>query len=87
MRALLKETLAQGYKHFKIKVGGSVEEDRKRLKIARDIIGFDDGNILMVDANQVWSVPEAIEYMKQLAEFRPWFDPLSSAIIVINPDE
>lgn len=73
MRTLLKETLAQGYKHFKIKVGGSVEEDRKRLKIARDIIGFDDGNILMVDANQVWSVPEAIEYMKQLAEFRPWF--------------
>lgn len=73
MRSLLKETLAQGYKHFKIKVGGSVEEDRKRLKIAREIIGFDDGNILMVDANQVWSVPEAIEYMKQLAEFRPWF--------------
>lgn len=27
----------------------------------------------MVDANQVWSVPEAIEYMKELAEFRPWF--------------
>lgn len=73
MRTLLKETLEQGYKHFKIKVGGSVEEDRKRLKIARDIIGFDDGNVLMVDANQVWSVPEAIEYMKQLAEFRPWF--------------
>jgi L-galactonate dehydratase len=73
MRKLLQETLAQGYKHFKIKVGGSVEEDRKRLRIARDIIGFDDGNILMVDANQVWSVPEAIDYMKQLAEFRPWF--------------
>lgn len=73
MRTLLKETLEQGYKHFKIKVGGSVEEDRKRLKIAREIIGFDDGNVLMVDANQVWSVPEAIEYMKQLAEFRPWF--------------
>jgi L-galactonate dehydratase len=29
--------------------------------------------VLMVDANQVWSVPEAIEYMKELAEFRPWF--------------
>ncbi|KAL7274841.1 L-galactonate dehydratase [Rhizina undulata] len=73
MRKLLAETLAQGYNHFKIKVGGSVEEDRKRLKIARDIIGFDKGNVLMVDANQVWSVPEAIEYMTQLAEFRPWF--------------
>jgi L-galactonate dehydratase len=37
------------------------------------VIGYDKGNILMVDANQVWSVPEAVEYMKQLAEFKPWF--------------
>ena len=73
MKALLGETLAQGYKHFKLKVGGSVEEDRRRLRIARDVIGYDKGNVLMVDANQVWSVPEAIEYMKQLADFKPWF--------------
>jgi len=52
MRSLLHETLAQGYKHFKIKVGGSVEEDRRRLRIARDVIGYDKGNVLMVDANQ-----------------------------------
>lgn len=73
MKALLSETLAKGYKHFKIKVGGDVAQDRERLEIAREIIGFDKGNVLMVDANQVWSVPEAIEYMKQLAEFKPWF--------------
>ncbi|KAI0601981.1 enolase C-terminal domain-like protein [Biscogniauxia sp. FL1348] len=73
MRALLRDTLAAGYKHFKLKVGGGVEADRRRLAIAREIIGFDRGNILMVDANQVWSVPEAIEYMKQLADFKPWF--------------
>lgn len=73
MKSLLRETLDQGYRHFKLKVGGSVEEDKKRLSIAREIIGFDKGNILMVDANQIWSVPEAIDYMKQLAEFKPWF--------------
>ncbi|TKA75013.1 L-galactonate dehydratase [Friedmanniomyces simplex] len=73
MKGLLQETLAQGYRHFKLKVGTSVEQDRKRLSIARDVIGYDKGNILMVDANQVWSVPEAIEYMKHLAEFKPWF--------------
>lgn len=73
MKRLLEETLAAGYKHFKIKVGGSVTEDQKRLRIAREVIGFDSGNVLMVDANQVWSVPEAIEYMTQLAEFKPWF--------------
>ncbi|KAF2261519.1 enolase C-terminal domain-like protein [Lojkania enalia] len=73
MRALLRETLGKGYRHFKIKVGADVEQDRERLGIAREIIGFDKGNVLMVDANQVWSVPEAIEYMKKLAEFKPWF--------------
>ncbi|KAI9821193.1 MAG: L-galactonate dehydratase [Pycnora praestabilis] len=73
MKGLLEETLAKGYRHFKLKVGSSVEADRRRLAIARDIIGYDKGNILMVDANQVWSVPEAITYMKQLAEFEPWF--------------
>ncbi|KAJ4317661.1 L-galactonate dehydratase [Neodidymelliopsis sp. IMI 364377] len=73
MKALLQETLSKGYRHFKLKVGSDVAQDKHRLSIAREIIGFDKGNVLMVDANQVWSVPEAIEYMKQLAEFKPWF--------------
>ncbi|KAI1801987.1 enolase C-terminal domain-like protein [Daldinia bambusicola] len=73
MRALLRETLAHGYKHFKLKVGGPVEQDKRRLAIAREIIGYDGGNVLMVDANQIWSVPEAIAHMEQLAEYKPWF--------------
>lgn len=52
MKALLQETLNQGYRHFKLKVGTSVAEDRQRLSIARSVIGYDKGNILMVDANQ-----------------------------------
>ncbi|CAM1506520.1 Fc.00g061610.m01.CDS01 [Cosmosporella sp. VM-42] len=73
MKGLLQETLDAGYRHFKLKVGGDIKRDRMRLTIAREVIGYDKGNILMTDANQVWSVPEAIEYMKQLAEFKPWF--------------
>lgn len=73
MKRLLEETLSQGYRHFKLKVGSNVEEDRKRLTIAREVIGYDKGNVLMIDANQVWSVPEAIEYMQHLKEFKPWF--------------
>ena len=73
MKGLLQETLLKGYKHFKLKVGTSVETDRQRLTIAREVIGYDKGNIPMVDANQVWSVPEAIEYMHKLAEFNSWF--------------
>ena len=53
MKGLLQETLSKGYKHFKLKVGSSVETDRRRLTIARDVIGYDRGNILMIDANQV----------------------------------
>ncbi|KAF1817987.1 enolase C-terminal domain-like protein [Dissoconium aciculare CBS 342.82] len=73
MKALLRQTVDDGYKYFKIKVGGNLEQDKHRLSIAREVLGFDRGNVLMVDANQVWSVPEAIEYMHQLAEFKPWF--------------
>ncbi len=57
MKGLLEETLAKGYRHFKLKVGTSVEQDRKRLTIARSVIGYDKGNILMVDANQVCYPP------------------------------
>ena len=60
MKGLLKETLEQGYKHFKLKVGGNLEEDRKRLSIAREVIGFDKGNVLMVDANQVCLHPTIV---------------------------
>ncbi|KAJ3034616.1 L-galactonate dehydratase [Rhizophlyctis rosea] len=73
MKALLEEAAKQGYRHFKIKVGTSLVEDRERLTIAREVLGYDKGNVLMVDANQIWSVPEAIAYMTSLAEFKPWF--------------
>ena len=53
MKVLLEETVKQGYKHFKLKVGISIEDDKRRLRIARSVIGYDKGNTLMVDANQV----------------------------------
>lgn len=53
MKALLKESVEAGYHHFKMKVGGDLEEDKRRLRITREAIGYDKGNVLMVDANQV----------------------------------
>lgn len=70
MRTLLKESVDAGFKYFKLKVGTNLEEDRKRLRIARDILGYEQGWVA-VDANQVWSVAEAIEYMQNLAEYAP----------------
>ena len=73
MKRLLKESEAQGYHHFKFKIGGNLEDDKRRLTLAREAIGYDRGNILMVDANQIWSVNEAIPWMIELKEFKPWF--------------
>ena len=55
MKGLLQQTLNNGYRHFKLKVGTSVAADKERLTIAREVIGYDKGNILMIDANQVRS--------------------------------
>ncbi|PKS09825.1 hypothetical protein jhhlp_004448 [Lomentospora prolificans] len=73
MREVLEEEIKMGYKVFKFKVGSGVEADRAKLEAVRSVIGYDQGFQLMIDANQVWSVPEAIEYMKQLVEFKPVF--------------
>ena len=51
MSALLKEAKSNGFHQFKFKVGGDLERDKRRLKIAREVIGDDD--VLMLDANQV----------------------------------
>ncbi|KAL4894826.1 enolase C-terminal domain-like protein [Aspergillus ambiguus] len=73
MREVLEETIAEGFTVFKFKVGTNIEADRERLSAVRQILGYDEKYHIMIDANQVWSVPEAIEYMKQLVEFKPVF--------------
>lgn len=53
MELLLRETLLEGYKHFKVKVGISLSSDTRRLTIACDVIGYDRGNMVRVNAIQV----------------------------------
>ncbi|MDQ6662655.1 MAG: fuconate dehydratase, partial [Chloroflexota bacterium] len=65
MRQLCREAVAQGWTHFKIKVGVDVDEDIRRAQIMREEIGYD--RKLMMDANQYWDVGEAIASMKRLA--------------------
>ncbi|MDA1016105.1 MAG: L-fuconate dehydratase [Planctomycetota bacterium] len=71
LRDLCRSMMAQGWRNFKIKVGRDVEDDVRRSRIIREEIGWD--NRLMMDANQVWDVNQAIEWMQRLAEFKPWF--------------
>ncbi len=71
MRTLVREALDQGWTHFKMKVGADLADDMRRAQIIRDEIGPD--RYLMMDANQVWGVEQAIENMHKLAEFNPWW--------------
>ncbi|MEV5966982.1 L-fuconate dehydratase [Kribbella sp. NPDC051952] len=77
LRRLSEEAVASGYKHVKLKVGANLDDDIRRCGIAREALG-PDGN-LMIDANQVWDVPQAIEWVRALAEFDPlWIEEPTS---------
>jgi L-fuconate dehydratase len=71
IRRLAREGVAQGWTHFKQKVGGNLDEDVRRARILREEIGAE--RKLMMDANQVWDVDEAVANMRRLAEFDPWW--------------
>lgn len=71
LRRLCREAVEAGWTHLKIKVGRDVEDDARRAAIIREEIGPD--RRLMMDANQVWDVPEAIGHMGRLAGFDPWW--------------
>jgi L-alanine-DL-glutamate epimerase-like enolase superfamily enzyme len=77
LRRLCEEAVAAGYKHVKLKVGADLADDIRRCGIAREVIG--PGGNLMIDANQVWDVPEAIEWVRALAAFDPlWIEEPTS---------
>jgi L-fuconate dehydratase len=71
IRALCRTALADGWRHFKVKVGGNPDDDRRRVALVREAIG--DERTLMVDANQAWDVTTAIERAIDLAPFHPWW--------------
>jgi L-fuconate dehydratase len=71
LRLLCREAVTEGWTHVKMKVGKNIEDDCRRAAIIREEIGWE--RKLMMDANQRWDVGEAIESMKRLAKFDPWW--------------
>lgn len=71
LRRLCQEAVDQGFTHIKMKVGRDLEDDKRRLRIAREVIG--DDRYLMIDANQIWEVGEAIDWVKALSVYKPFF--------------
>lgn len=68
---LCEEALAEGWTHFKLKVGGHPEDDLRRARLMRAKIGPE--NKLMMDANQKWDVQEAIDRTRAFAQVNPWW--------------
>lgn len=71
IRRLCHEAIAEGWTHFKLKVGGDANDDLRRGRIVRDEIGWE--RQMMVDANQKWGVEEAIRRTLQLGELKPYW--------------
>jgi L-fuconate dehydratase len=76
-RSLLREALEAGWTHFKMKVGRNLAEDIRRATLIREEVGWE--HKLMMDANQVWDVPQAISYIRELERFAPhWIEEPTS---------
>jgi L-fuconate dehydratase len=68
---LCREAVDAGFNHVNLKVGHDLDDDIRRLGIAREVLGPD--RILMIDANQVWEVDQAIDWVDRLAFAKPYF--------------
>src|SRR4051812_30798747 len=71
LRRLVREAVDGGFAHVKLKVGRDLPDDVRRLRIAREELGPD--RHLMIDANQVWDVDQALAWLPPLAFAKPWF--------------
>ncbi|XP_075936441.1 mitochondrial enolase superfamily member 1 isoform X3 [Anarhichas minor] len=77
LKQLCTDALKSGWTKFKVKVGADLEDDIRRCRLIRQMIGPD--NTLMIDANQRWDVAEAISWVSSLAEFKPlWIEEPTS---------
>ncbi len=64
---LCREAVDEGFAQIKLKVGANLEDDVRRLAIARDTVGPDVA--IAIDANQRWDVADAIGWVRHLAEY------------------
>ncbi|MEV8524956.1 L-fuconate dehydratase [Streptomyces sp. NPDC052000] len=68
---LAREAVADGFTHIKLKVGASLEDDVRRMRTAREAVG--DSIRIAVDANQRWDITPAIDWMRALAPYHPYW--------------
>ena len=67
LERLCREAVADGFPQIKLKVGADLDDDIRRLAIARKTVGPDFP--IAIDANQRWDVADAIAWVNALAQF------------------
>ena len=83
MLKLTQEAMDQGFKLLKYKCGKSLEDDKRRLRKVRELVGPDYA--IAIDANQVWDVDEAISWINELREFNlRWIEEPTSPTDVVG---
>ena len=83
MLKLTQEAMDQGFKLLKYKCGKSLEDDKRRLRKVRELVGPDYA--IAIDANQVWDVDDAITWINELKEFKlTWIEEPTSPTDVVG---
>jgi len=83
MLKLTQEAMDQGFTLLKYKCGKSLEDDKRRLRKVRELVGPDFS--IAIDANQVWDVDEAITWINELREFKlRWIEEPTSPTDVVG---
>ena len=83
MLKLTQEAMDQGFTLLKYKCGKSLEDDKRRLRKVRELVGPDFA--IAIDANQVWDVDEAITWINELREFKlRWIEEPTSPTDVVG---
>ena len=67
MVRLAHEAIAEGFDQIKLKVGGNLDDDIRRLALARREVGPDIK--IAIDANQRWDVADAIAWVRELQPY------------------
>jgi L-fuconate dehydratase len=71
LASLARQAIAEGFDMIKLKVGGDLDDDVRRMKLAREVVG--SGVRVAVDANQRWDTDVAIRWMRELAPYQPYW--------------
>jgi len=72
VRELAKQAMDCGFRAFKLKVGSrDGERDKRRASMLREMAGPDA--LIMLDANQQWTLPKALEMCESLRPMQPYF--------------